>query len=66
MLSSPRMNREMSARMSAPKYPPVWLKLLNWFETNNVRVSVRPTMLPETMLTAPNSPSTRAVVSVMP
>ena len=35
-------------------------------EMNRVSVSVLPAMAPETMATAPNSPSTRAVVSVTP
>ena len=35
-------------------------------EMNRVRVSVFPAMAPETTTTAPNSPSTRAVVRVTP
>jgi hypothetical protein len=41
-------------------------RLLTLSLMNRVRVWVRPSMDPETSTTAPNSPSTRAVVRVMP
>ena len=47
-------------------YAPVWSKFSYDAWTYCVSVCVRPAMPPETMLTAPNSPSDRAVVSTTP
>ena len=55
-----------TAKITAPAYAPTGFRfsMLSWM--NRVSVCVRPSMFPETMTTAPNSPSTRAVVSVTP
>ena len=47
-------------------YAPTRSKLWNRFSTWSVSVSVSPTILPETTVTAPYSPSARAVVSTTP
>lgn len=54
------------ARMTAPAYAAAGSRFSTLSWTNSVRVCVFPSMFPDTMATAPNSPSTRAVVSVTP
>ena len=52
--------------MKAPKSAPDVSDCSNRYPTYRVIVWVCPTTSPATMLSAPNSPSTRAVVSVIP
>src|SRR5207302_808568 len=54
------------ARRTDAAYAPVALNDSYWSWTCSVSVSVLPTMRPETTLTAPNSPSARAVVRTTP
>ncbi len=56
----------MRASTTAPVKAPIGSRLSMLLEMNSVSVWVRPTIAPDTMATAPNSPRTRAVVSVMP
>src|SRR5436190_915099 len=56
----------MRASTNAAEYAPARLKSSKAACTRSGSVSVCPTSLPDTTLTAPNSPSTRAVVSTTP
>ena len=54
------------ASMTAPENAPVSWMLSTLVLMKRVMVSVLPSMAPDTTNTAPNSPSTRAVVRVTP
>ena len=64
MLNSTAIARIASTIAAA--YAPARLKLSNWVLTKSGSVWVLPLMFPATTLTAPNSPSARAVASTTP
>ena len=64
MLNSTAIARIASTIAAA--YAPAKSMLSNWLLTNRGSVWVWPLMFPATMLTAPNSPSARAVARTTP
>ena len=65
-LMANRVARAISASSAEAAYAPARSKFWKRFSTSSVSVSVSPAILPETTLTAPNSPIARAVESTTP